>query len=540
MGINNPLPSSMHSECKKAAKILTSFVDPGQAFSPDKVIPPAVLANAKGLAVLTVIKAGFLGSARFGSGVVVARLADGSWSAPSAIATAGGGFGGQIGFELTDFVFILNDAKAVKTFAQAGSLTLGGNASLAAGPVGRNAEAAGAASLKSVAAVFSYSKTKGLFAGVSLEGSVIIERKDANEKLYNRRVTALTLLEGGVPVPPSADPLMRVLNSRIFSGAGGSLRGTEVYNDVPVYDDSHEDVVWQGRRGSAYGEGERSHRGQAGDDYEYRDKPQRASTWQDDTYDRAPAAGVNRSFTGRANPSETFDRLESRPTGFGGKMKPPPPTAPKPVFGAKRASLGANQAIAKFTFDADQPGDLGFKKGEVITIVKKTENETDWWTGRIGDREGVFPRYAQPLQDFIIRVLMQAAITSKRYDRAVRHRRGGEPPPPRFPLSVLRFLIPVPYLFRSERVLPSMRHEREEESVKPRRLVFGTFLFYLNSNGVCWGLAFASLTGVYKLSFLLRQQSRNLMADPVRDCRRVAPFSPITSDIDYDFQCQQY
>lgn len=66
-------------ECKKTGRILASFVDPKQAFGPDKVIPPQVLANAKGLAILTVLKAGFLGSGRFGSGVVVARLADGSW-----------------------------------------------------------------------------------------------------------------------------------------------------------------------------------------------------------------------------------------------------------------------------------------------------------------------------------------------------------------------------------------------------------------------------------------------------------------------------
>jgi hypothetical protein len=58
--------------------------------------------------------------------------------------------------------------------------------------------------------------------------------------------------------------------------------------------------------------------------------------------------------------------------------------------------LQADQAIAKFTFDADQPGDLGFKKGEVITILKRTDNETDWWTGRIGAREGIFPRYEIP------------------------------------------------------------------------------------------------------------------------------------------------
>lgn len=282
--------------------------------------------------------------------------------------------------------------------------------SIAAGPVGRNAEAAGAASLRSVAGIFSYSKTKGLFAGVSLEGSGIIERRDANEKLYGRRWTARELLSGQVPVPPAAEPLMRVLNSRIFAGvAGAGTANDSMYNDIPVYDDAHDDVVWQGRRGSGFGEGVRSNRtgsmGAADDEYVYRDKPNRASTWQDDVYDRQPhSAGINRSFTTRAEPNETFDRFEARSRSstfddlYSDKSKPGRPTAPKPVFGAKKASLGADQAIAKFTFDPDQPGDLGFKKGEIITILKRTDNETDWWTGRIGDREGIFPRYAQ-IQD---------------------------------------------------------------------------------------------------------------------------------------------
>ncbi|KAI9708628.1 MAG: hypothetical protein M1820_003846 [Bogoriella megaspora] len=408
LGINNFLPASMRSECRKAGKILASFIDPRQSFGPDKIIPPEILSKAKGLAVVTVLKAGFLGSGRFGSGIVVARLADGSWSAPSAVVTGGAGFGGQIGFELTDFVFILNDAAAVRTFSQVGNLTLGGNVSIAAGPVGRNAEAAGSASTKGVAGVFAYSKTKGLFAGVSLEGSAFFERKDANAKMYGRKVTARSLLEGAVPLPPDAEPLMRVLNSRAFSGLQST--GGEMYNDIPVYDDRHDDVVWEGRRGSAYGEGMRNNRASTfgsggGDDYTYNDRTSRSNTWNDDVYDREPAsAGINRSFSTRANPNETFDRLDQgrvQRTGTNAlygtgddyvyKDKPARPTAPKPVFGAKRQSTGPNQAVAKFTFDADQPGDLGFKKGDIITIIKRTENETDWWTGRIGDREGVFP-----------------------------------------------------------------------------------------------------------------------------------------------------
>lgn len=351
---------------------------------------------------MTVLKAGFLGSGRFGSGVVVARLGDGSWSAPSAIATAGAGFGGQIGFELTDFVFILNDASAVRTFSQAGTLTLGGNVSLAAGPVGRNAEAAGAASTKGVAAVFSYSKTKGLFAGVSLEGSMLVERRDANQKLYNSRVAARQLLGGTIPPPPGADPLMRVLNSRAFFGA--RMNGDSMYNDIPIYDDRHDDVVWEGRRGDAYGQDLRRDRtgyDVPSDEYEYHDRPRRANTWADDVYDRPTGGGLGRSSTGRfPSRNDTFDTY-NRPRSHTyeddyvySDRKPSRPTAPKPVFGqptGQAAPLREDQAIALYTFDADQDGDLGFKKGEIITVVKRTEKKDDWWTGRIGERVGIFP-----------------------------------------------------------------------------------------------------------------------------------------------------
>lgn len=386
----------MASECKKCGKILTSFIDPKQAFGPDKIIPPSILANAKGLAILTVLKAGFLGSGRFGSGLVVARLPDGSWSAPSAIATVGGGFGGQIGFELTDFVFILNDTSAVKTFAQAGSLTLGGNVSIAAGPVGRNAEAAGAASLKSVAGIFSYSKTKGLFAGVSLEGSGIIERRDANEKLYGTRYTAQQILTGGVRPPPQAGSLMSILNSRVFSGMGrtNSVASDSMYNDVPVYDSSHDDVVWNGRRGSAMGEGQnrrQSSYGDFGGGGGGGSNSPRTNTWRDDEYDR-PFGGPTRAstFSPRSDNDEFFGRT---PSGFSTNTTGGPgrPTAPKPNFSPKPAQLNSNEAVAVFTFEADQPGDLGFKKGEVITILKKTASDNDWWTGQIGNKTGIFP-----------------------------------------------------------------------------------------------------------------------------------------------------
>lgn len=330
-------------------------------------------------------------------------MPDGSWSAPSAIATGGAGFGGQIGVELTDFVFILNDASAVKTFSQAGSLTLGGNVSLAAGPVGRNAEAAGAASLRSVAAIFSYSKTKGLFAGVSLEGSAIIERKDANTKLYGRPISARELLSGSERPPPEAAPLLNILNSRVFSlGRGGDFNdSSSVYNDIPVYDDRYDNGS-NGRRGSSYGDrnsdrnssyngrGAYGGRGSYGDDA-VRDSgygspsrdhsdgfggPRRATTtasWRDDKYDDQPSRSYGGAGVSRSNTFNNGDK-----TGAGG-ASPGRPAAPKPNFASKQALLKKNEAVALFTFEADQPGDLPFKKGDIITVLKKTESDNDWW-----------------------------------------------------------------------------------------------------------------------------------------------------------------
>jgi hypothetical protein len=278
---------------------------------------------------------------------------------------------------------------AIKTFAQAGSLTLGGNVSLAAGPVGRNVEAAGAASLKSVAGIFSYSKTKGLFAGVSLEGSAIIERRDANEKLYGTRYTAQQLLSGSVPPPSQAGPLMSVLSSRVFTGMRSGVSDDTMYNDVPVYDDRPDDSWNNSRHGSTYGVSSPrddgfSNRGStygAGSHDDGFGAPKRSSTWQDDVYDRQGYGNgpPSRSNTFASNRSGFGDEYGSQ-SRFGEKGSAPGrPTAPKPVFGNKQASLNKNEAIALFNFEADQPGDLGFKKGDVITVLKKTESDNDWW-----------------------------------------------------------------------------------------------------------------------------------------------------------------
>lgn len=229
-----------------------------------------------------------------------------------------------------------------------------------------------------MAGIFAYSKTKGLFAGVSLEGSAIIERRDANEKLYGTRYTAAQLLTGSVQPPPQASSLMAILNSRVFSGMRTGATDDSMYNDIPVYDDRHDDVVWDGGRGSAMGEGERRE-----DSF---GAPKRSNTWQDDVYDRPGGfAAPSRSSTiasartgGRGGFDNDYSYSDSPAPVSEKRAGPGRPAAPKPNFGAK-PSLKQNEAVAVFNFDADQPGDLAFKKGEIITVLKKTDSDNDWW-----------------------------------------------------------------------------------------------------------------------------------------------------------------
>src|SRR5215471_878391 len=203
----SPGYASMQSDVDQAATILERFQS-----VPEKAIPQAVLKDARGLAIMTVIKAGFGFSGRGGKGVVVARTGHG-WSGPSAIGTGGAGFGLQIGGEVTEFVMVLNTDAAVQAFSHDVNVTLGGDISVAAGPLGRNAEAA----ITPIAAIYTYSRSQGLFAGVSLEGTVIGTRNDANAEYYGRRATPEEILSGRVPPPPGAQKLVQVLTRQVFA-----------------------------------------------------------------------------------------------------------------------------------------------------------------------------------------------------------------------------------------------------------------------------------------------------------------------------------
>ncbi|RDW78847.1 uncharacterized protein DSM5745_05699 [Aspergillus mulundensis] len=212
-----PLSSSFTSpslagECNKAQKILDSFINP-EIVSVDKRIPRKVLENAKGLAIFSVFEVGMMRSLRIGSGLVVARLANGTWSAPSAITTGKLATKGQFGMELTEFVYVLNSDAAVEKFSQSKNFTLGHDVSIAVGPFGRSAELTGD---EYVADIFAYCKTRAVFGGSTLEGATIGERIDANRKIYQKAVTARQLLRGEVTLPPETYGLMKILHSTML------------------------------------------------------------------------------------------------------------------------------------------------------------------------------------------------------------------------------------------------------------------------------------------------------------------------------------
>lgn len=144
-----------------------------------------------------------------------------------------------MGIELTDFVFVLTSDKDVQTFTQAGSLTLGGNISLALGSFGRSVEAGGAAGVRGVTGMFSYSRTRGVFGGTSLEGGLLAERPDANRKMYGRDIRASELLNGNISPPPDAEPLMRVLNTEQFCLKPPAEIPAEIPTELPS-GDAHE------------------------------------------------------------------------------------------------------------------------------------------------------------------------------------------------------------------------------------------------------------------------------------------------------------
>ncbi len=177
----------------------------------DKAIPKELLDHAKCIAVLPgVIKAAVGFGGRHGSGVMSCRTETG-WSAPAFVSISGGSWGVQLGVQSSDIVLFLMNDRGARSLVEGSRVTLGGQASVAAGPFGRSAEAATNLDLK--AEIYSYAKSKGLFAGLSLEGAELRADRDDNRDYYGTDVTTTQLLFGAAPahVPAEAQTFRQAL-----------------------------------------------------------------------------------------------------------------------------------------------------------------------------------------------------------------------------------------------------------------------------------------------------------------------------------------
>ena len=186
-----------------ACEVLDAFVA-----IPLKGIPPALLRDAQGIAIIpNVIKAGFVLGGRHGHGVVLARDPAGIWSKPVFVTITGGGVGWQVGIQSTDVILVFKTRNSVdKMLKGQGKMTLGADVAVAAGPLGRQAEAGTDGGLN--AEIFSYSRSRGLFLGLSLEGAALLADTGATDAYYRTPTTPTP-----VPLPPPDERLRMKLTA---------------------------------------------------------------------------------------------------------------------------------------------------------------------------------------------------------------------------------------------------------------------------------------------------------------------------------------
>lgn len=206
--------SGAWGQSKKQVERLEAAHDVFKAImdTPDKGIPEDLLARASCIGIIPSVKKFAIGfGGQHGSGYVLCRKngGTGAWGAPSGFSMSGGSFGLQLGASATDYVLLFMNRDGVKELLQ-DKFTLGADASVAAGPVGRNAAAATNAQMS--AKILGYSRSKGLFAGLALNGAVLRPSGDDNKELYGRDVDPhYLLIEGTIAPPAAAQPLIQLL-----------------------------------------------------------------------------------------------------------------------------------------------------------------------------------------------------------------------------------------------------------------------------------------------------------------------------------------
>lgn len=208
------LAETAAGRAESAATVLNEIMS-----TPDKGIPSEILGSAKCVAVVpSLLKGGFVVGAMHGRGMATCRTQSG-WSAPAPLTTTGGSFGLQIGGQAVDLIMVIMNDRGM-TALLSSKFKLGADASVAAGPVGRHAE--GSTDWKMRAEVLTYSRARGLFAGITFNGAVIKQDEDATRELYGRMVDFKSLLTGSVPTPQAGEPFVAAVRKAVGSDTAPS------------------------------------------------------------------------------------------------------------------------------------------------------------------------------------------------------------------------------------------------------------------------------------------------------------------------------
>lgn len=206
---------SMEGILKQSRQSLEEYINP-DLIKVDEQIPKQILKDAKGIVILTIVKTGLIINGSVGTGIVLIKQDNQSqdnqsqegqrWSGPSAVGMCGLSIGLQLGLEKIDVIIVLNTDEAVQQFMKSNQVTLGGEASISVGPIGRDAEVAIGLTTRGIEPMYSYSKSKGLYAGLSVEGKILILREACNYKFYNQIVPVRQILSNNnIQVPPNED-----------------------------------------------------------------------------------------------------------------------------------------------------------------------------------------------------------------------------------------------------------------------------------------------------------------------------------------------
>ncbi|XP_063685600.1 SH3 domain-containing YSC84-like protein 1 isoform X2 [Bolinopsis microptera] len=403
------VPQSMKEEIHKSAYLLKEYTADSSK-GPDKSIPAAIFAKAKGVAMISYCGLGCFISARGGSGIVVAKTPSGGWSAPSAVGIVGISGGFDFGIEMTAIIMMLMTSNAVKAFMKGKNVMLGGNISVAVGPLGRDLEVD--MTVRAPAAMYTYAKAKGLYLGINLGGTLVLERRKANEKSYGAGVRAEDILSGRVDPPPECYVLHDVLRELTRNSKRKAFQQA-----VDVGSKAAEKKY--GIKGLNKHANKNAEKGLAAED-KYHNKTSSSSSRDQKTNSSSHSISfIGKSkFLSKSKPKSKPSvkthgskgpprAAPSRPT-TSNKKGPAPqpkrtPAPPPPVQRSYNAQTVTDSGAspqqqppriwgeAIFPFSGEMTCDISFQKSDRIEILTRTPLEFDWWEGRLHGKVGIFP-----------------------------------------------------------------------------------------------------------------------------------------------------